>query len=409
MTHIEAKLRAEFVGMIAGELRDQKLLSAFREIPRGTFVPHYFAQTPELSGWVLVEPSNPQWAEDVYSNKFLITQLNGDDSLTDKARKGHVVNGLSTSSSSMPTLMALMLESLDIHDGNNILEIGTGTGYNTAILCHRVGADKVTSIDIDHGLVDNARERLAALGYLPHLAVLDGNAGCAEHAPFDRIIATVAVPTVPSSWIAQSEPGGVILLPLHLNNCGGLLARLIVHPGGIAQGHFLPDFGGFMPLRSLRGHDAADYAFRTIDDTQGDIRPTDMPPELVTQDKNAFEFFAALVVPGSGWNYLTFIPSNGDPIETWLAQQDGSWVCHTTKDGAHTVRQGGPARIWDHVETAYHQWHRIGQPTRERFGLTIHNGEHTVWLDDPDSTHRWTLTAHHGMFGTPPIDDFDHG
>jgi hypothetical protein len=48
-------------------------------------------------------------------------------------------------------------------------------------------------------------------------------------------------------------------------------------------------------------------------------------------------------VPGGGWNHLTFTPSNGDSTQTWLAQGDRSWVCHsTTPDGIHTVRQGGP-------------------------------------------------------------------
>ncbi len=393
MTDIES-LRATFIETLttSGELRDQRLLAAFRDIPRGPFVPHYFTQTPELSGWVLVEPPHPRWAEEVYSNKPLITQLNGDDTLTEMAREGHVVNGVSTSSSSMPSLMALMLEALDIHNGDNVLEIGTGTGYNAALLCHRVGADKVTSIDIDSGVVGRARERLATVGHLPYLATLDGTAGCADRAPFDRVIATVAVPSVPPEWIAQTRVGGVILLPLHRRNCGGLLARLTAHSNGIAYGHFLPDFGGFMPVRALHRQDAADHAFRTIEDDRGATRHTSLLPDLITQDSSPFQFFAALIVPGGGWNYLTFIPSNGGPVETWLAQEDGSWVCHTTTaGGAHTVRQGGPTRLWDHVETAYHQWHKIGQPTRDRFGLAIHDEQHTVWLDHLDSPHQWTL------------------
>lgn len=393
MTDIDS-LRAAFIETLitSGDLRDEKLLAAFHDIPREPFVPHYFTQTPELSGWVLVESPHPQWAEEVYSNKWLITQLNGNDALTEAARQGHVVNGVSTSSSSAPPLMALMLEALDIQDGNNVLEIGTGTGYNTALLCHRVGANNVTSVDIDPALVDDARERLAALGYLPYLASLDGTAGCTARAPFDRVIATVAVPDVPPAWITQTQVGGIILLPLHRRNCGGLLARLTVYSDGITQGHFLPDFGGFMPLRALDRHDAAEHAFRTIEDSQGDTRHTNLPSDLITQDSNPFQFFAALTIPGGGWNYLTFTPSNGGPVETWLAQEDGSWVCHaTTTDGTHTVRQGGPSRLWDHVETAYHQWHQIGQPTRDRFGLTIHNGQHAIWLDYPDSPHQWTL------------------
>ncbi|MGH4013895.1 MAG: ATP-grasp peptide maturase system methyltransferase [Pseudonocardiaceae bacterium] len=395
MTDIDS-LQAAFVDALkaSGAMRDQKLLAAFRDIPRGPFVPYYFTQTPDHSGWVLVEHPDPQWAEEVYSNKPLITQLNGDDTLTEAAREGQTVNGVSTSSSSAPSLMALMLEALDVHDGNKILEIGTGTGYNTALLCHRVGAGHVTSIDIDHRLVDNARERLAAFGYLPYLATLDGTAGCAARTPFDRVIATVGVPSVPPEWITQTRVGGVILLPLDRRNCGGLLARLTVHSGDVAQGHFLPDFGGFMPVRPLHRHDASDHAFRTTENGQGDTRHTSLPPDVITQEASPFEFFAALTIPGGGWNHLTFTPSNGNPTETWLAQEDGSWVCHTTANDTHTVRQGGPTQLWDHVEIAYHQWHQIGQPTRDRFGLTIHHGQHTIWLDHPDSPHQWTLLVY---------------
>jgi len=389
-------LRATFMAALSasGAVQDQKVLAAFRDIPRGTFVPYYFTQTPERSGWVLVESSNDQWAEEVYSNKPLITQLNGDDTLTQIAREGQTVNGVSTSSSSAPSLMALMLEALDVQDGNQILEIGTGTGYNTALLCHHVGPDQVTSIDIDPGLVSWARERLATFDYAPHLATLDGTAGCAARAEFDRVIATVAVPSVPQEWIAQTRAGGVILLPLDRNNCGGLLVRLTVRSDGIAQGRFLPDFGGFMPVRLLNRHDAADHAFRTIENGQGDARRTSLSADLITQESSPFEFFAALTVLGGGWNYLTFTPDNGGPVETWFGQNDGSWLCHTTAaDGTHTVGQGGPTRLWDRVETAYRQWQQIGQPTRDRFGLTVHDGQHFIWLDHPDGPHHWTLAT----------------
>ncbi|MGH3822867.1 MAG: ATP-grasp peptide maturase system methyltransferase [Pseudonocardiaceae bacterium] len=391
MTEIEP-LQAKFIDALTagGAVKDERWLVAFRDIHRGVFVPYYFTQTTDRSGWVLVESPSPQWAAGVYSHQPLITQLNGDDTLTETARQGQPVNGVSTSSSSAPALMALMLEALNVHDGHKILEIGTGTGYNTALLCHRAGPHQVSSIDIDPHIVSNARQRLAMLGYQPDLAIQDGRAGYPAQAPFDRIIATVAVQRPPQEWIAQTRIGGTILLPLDRRNCGGLLAKLTVAPGGIAHGHFLPDFGGFMPLRPLTHYDAAQHAFRTINDNQGETRRTSLPAEVITRDDSPFEFFAALTLSGGGWNHLSFTPSNGDPPETWLAQGDGSWVCHTTTpDGIHTVRQGGPTRLWDQVETAHQQWHQIGRPTRDRFGLTIDNGHGTLWLDHPDSPHQW--------------------
>ncbi|MBV8542411.1 MAG: ATP-grasp peptide maturase system methyltransferase [Pseudonocardiales bacterium] len=394
MTDIDS-LQARFVDTLAasGDVSDPEWLTAFREIPRGPFVPYYFTQIPELSSWVLVESSSPTWAEGVYSNHPLITQLNGDDTRTETARRGQPVTGVSTSSSTTPSLMASMLEALDVQPGDDILEIGTGTGYNTALLCHRAGCDHVTSIDIDPSLVSTARDRLTELGYQPHLAVQDGTKGYAAGAPFDRIIATVGIPGVPREWIAQTRVGGIIVLPLDRRDCGGLLARLTVQADGCAQGRLLPDFGGFMPLRHLDRHDAADRAFRAIDDG-GDQRPTTLPVDIVTDEADPFEFFTALTLPGGGWNHLTFTPNNGNPTETWIAQGDGSWACHTTgTDGVHTVRRGGPVPLWDRIETAHHHWRHIGRPTRDRFGLTVHHGRHTIWLDRPDSPHQWELPA----------------
>ncbi len=102
-------------------------------------------------------------------------------------------DGIAVSSSTKPDLMVRMLETLDVRDDARVLEIGTGTGYNAALLSHRLGEDRVYSVDVDAELVGPARERLADIGVHPHLATLDGEKGWPEHAPFDRIIATCSV------------------------------------------------------------------------------------------------------------------------------------------------------------------------------------------------------------------------
>jgi protein-L-isoaspartate O-methyltransferase len=102
--------------------------------------------------------------------------------------------------------MAHMLNSLNIHTGHTVLEIGTGTGYNAALLCHRLGDTQVTSIDIDPDLVADTRLRLATLGYHSTLLAGDGTHGAIDNAPYDRVIATCAVPAIPPAWINQLAP-----------------------------------------------------------------------------------------------------------------------------------------------------------------------------------------------------------
>jgi hypothetical protein len=80
----------------------------------------------------------------------------------------------------------------------------------------------------------------------------------------------------------------------------------------------------------------------------------------------------------------------GDGVTGWLDIRDGSWA---RLDAEHKqVTQGGPRRLWDEVEDLYDQWCGLGAPNRQRFGLTVErDGGHMLWLDDPDSEHRWNL------------------
>lgn len=142
-----------------------------------------------------------------------------------------------------------MLEALDVHDGDRVLEIGTGTGYNAALLCRRLGEAQVFSVDIKADLVASARTRLAGLGYHPTLVHADGALGLPNHAPYDRLIATCSVPTVPWAWIEQTRLGGVILADLKLAVGAGNLVRLVRTEEG-AEGRFDPTYAAFMAMRS---------------------------------------------------------------------------------------------------------------------------------------------------------------
>lgn len=390
MTMDLTALRAEFVDVVdPGRVVQPEWRAALRDVPRDLFVPYFFLPLSDRPGWRIVESPDPEWGNSVLSNRPLITQLNGNDDLADTLRRGEIVEGWSTSSSSQPSLMVLMLEALDVHEGQRVLEVGAGSGYNAALLCHRLESANVTTIDVDPGITDRARLGLRRLGYRPQVVTADGMVGCPEHAPFDRIMGTVAVRRLPQAWLRQARDGGRILFPLDTRNGGGIMPLLTVS-GDTAEGRFLPDFGGFMPVRQRKRQDAAIAAFRGVADDEGARRTTKLAHEIATDDRSPFEFFAALFT--GGYDIMSFTPSDGRPAETWIALTDGSWVCHTTDGaGVHSVRQGGVQRLWDQMEDLHQRWIGLGRPERQRFGLTVTSETYRVWLDHPDSSHQWNL------------------
>ncbi|CAM5426509.1 methyltransferase domain-containing protein [Streptomyces aurantiogriseus] len=206
---------------------------AFAAVPRHLFVPYYY-----VSGAGGYER---RWGEspDPRTRERWITGAYEDTPLATRLRDGELL-----SSSSQPSLMALMLVELRVEKGNRVLEIGAGTGYNAALLSYRLGDEQVTTVDLDPEITESARRHLAAAGYHPVVVTGDGARGVPERAPFDRIIATCQLASVPRAWLAQCRPGARILTPL----ATGLVA-LTVRDAEHAEGNFLHTPAYFVPLR----------------------------------------------------------------------------------------------------------------------------------------------------------------
>ncbi|WP_309049758.1 methyltransferase domain-containing protein, partial [Streptomyces sp.] len=209
--------------------------AAFAEVPRHLFVPYYYVAGP--TGYERLWSGDPdperrdRWLRGAYRDTALATRV----------RDGELV-----SSASQPSLMALMLEALDVRDGHDVLEIGAGTGYHAALLCHRLGDRHVTTVDLDEEIAESARAHLAAVGHRPAVLTADGARGCPDRAPFDRIVATCALPSLPYAWLPQCRPGALVLAPL---STGLLLLR--VRDAAHAEGRFLNTPAYFVGLRGV--------------------------------------------------------------------------------------------------------------------------------------------------------------
>lgn len=266
-----AEARAALVRIIVAEggLSDPAWRLAFAEVPRHLFVPYYF-----VNHWGTYERL---WCEDpdpVQRERWLRGAYY-DGPLATRVRDGELI-----SSSSQPSLMARMLQALEVRYGDSVLEIGAGTGYNAALLSHRLGDSKVTSIDMDEEITESARTHLAAAGYRPTVVTGDGARGCPQQAPYDRIIATCTLPFIPGDWLAQCRPGARILAPLST----GLIALRVADDGDgrRAEGRFLETSAYFVALRGSGAQPAR--------------KAGGLPPRLIEND--LFRFMLTLTAGG---------------------------------------------------------------------------------------------------------------
>jgi protein-L-isoaspartate(D-aspartate) O-methyltransferase len=185
----------EFLDQIrrGGVTLTPELAAAFAGVPREAFVPDGFRRND--GGWA--RPGDDDFLTLVYQDDALVTKVR---------------DRLPVSSTSQPSLMALMIEALDVRPGQRILEIGAGTGYNAALLAS-LGAT-VTSVDVQEDVARRAREALTN-AQIQGVRVEHGD-GYSGHpgGRFDRVIVTVGVAGISPLWLDQLEPDGLIVAPV---------------------------------------------------------------------------------------------------------------------------------------------------------------------------------------------------
>jgi len=125
---------------------------------------------------------------------------------------------------SQPYIVGYMLAALKLEPTHRVLEIGTGSGYQTALLAELVAS--VYSLDVVQELADGARHLLDSLGYRNVIVrVADGHAGWPEHAPYDRIVGAAAPEGIPPALVEQLTDGGIIALPVGVSNQDLVVSR----------------------------------------------------------------------------------------------------------------------------------------------------------------------------------------
>ncbi|MEU0358831.1 methyltransferase domain-containing protein [Streptomyces cyaneofuscatus] len=354
--------------------------AAFRDVPRQAFLPEKV--------WVgddLVECSRdaePEaWLRHAYADTAVVTQVNDGQAATEAGERW------ASCSASAPSIVFRMLDMLDVRPGHRVLEIGTGTGWNAGLLVHRLGSGLVTTIEVDPALAAQAAGCLERVGLDAEVVQGDGAGGHAASAPYDRVVATCSVRAVPPAWIAQTVPGGVVLVPWESPwFCWGLL-RLTVDGFGGASGFFSPH-SAFMLMRGQRV-DLRIYRDVVGDDHVPDESMTRLSPWAVAGDDWAAQFALGLQLPDV-WRAWQHEPGvEGVASRLWLATTEADSWAAVDWDGRSgdrfTVWEYGPRRLWGMVEAAYDWWRGAGCPGPERFGLSVApDGTHVPWLDTPD-------------------------
>ncbi|MET8680033.1 methyltransferase domain-containing protein [Streptomyces sp. NPDC004647] len=309
-----------------------------------------------------------RWAAEVYADP-------------DAAAVTQVTDGRPSSSLSCQAVVVDMLDSLLPEPGQRVLELGTGTGWNAALLARRAGPAQVTSVEVDPELAVQASARLDAVSAGVAVKVSDGASGWPEGAPYDRLISTYAVEYIPWAWVAQTRPGGRIVTPWGRL---GHVALTVAEDGGSATG-WVQGLAQFMPARGTE----PGQNFGQVRGTgpAGDERPFVRATEPLRDDWH-LRFALRVALPDV--QVTTAVDADG--LNVWLHDGAASWATISALgDGRSTAYQGGPRRLADELEQAWDIWLAAGKPEVYDFGMTIEPDRQYLWTRDPANGSRWPV------------------
>ncbi|MGW5927179.1 methyltransferase domain-containing protein [Streptomyces anulatus] len=305
----------------------------------------FLPEAIEVGDELISRTAKPQrWLEAAYSDVSSTTQVN------DGRHTGPDEYRLPTSSSSQPSVMLEALNLLDVQPADRVLELGAGTGLNAAWLAHRLGSDRVVSVEVDPALAEQAAKNNAAVGLSPRIVAADGGQGWPEDAPYQRVIATYAVDEIPYAWVEQA-PQGRIVSPWGGSFFPYSFAVLDVH-NDRAEGRFTgyPAFMRSRTQRPRRGY-LDDFLHHRQD---AEHTTTSLSPMTIAQDADAL-FYIGVALPDA-WHLPVTADDDSGEMTLWiLADDQRSWASadYTPDTHRYAVAQYGPRRLWDEAETAH--------------------------------------------------------
>ncbi|MEV5704441.1 ATP-grasp peptide maturase system methyltransferase [Actinoallomurus sp. NPDC052274] len=354
-----------------GVLFDPGWRAAVEKVPRHLFVPGFYLPTdrPDSDGLTVWEPvtaelDHHRWIRAAYSDTTLITQFDGDEPDWEQPAVRH--GGAPTSSSTLPSLVMRMWTDADLQDGHRVLEIGTGTGYSTALACERLGSDAITSIDTDGRLLDQAAAALHRCGYSPTLAVADGLYGYWPEAPVDRVVTACSFRYVPPALLAQTRPGGKILLTISGWLYGYARVLLTVTDEQTAQGPLLPGTVSFMAARTHAAPACGNPTHWAADLPERPRVARHRPERISDPTEQAFHlrFLAQCAVPHAQMTVM------GDVLHL-IDVVTGSAATLTPAGDGWQVREAGAVKLWERIETVLDAYDMAGRPAPQAFRLEV--------------------------------------
>lgn len=323
--------------------------------PRHLFVPRWWERTDD--GWALQAPHDEgRWYSSTYRDTSLVTRVGPHHA--DHAKADDHPAGRPTSSATLPTLVVNMMRHAYLEDGDQLLYVGTGTGYGTALAARRLHPEQVTSVDVDPYLAETARERLESIGLNPRVETADATGPLPVAAEStDRIVSTVSVRTIPKSWLTALCRGGRLVTTIAGTS---LLVTADKEDDGGATGRVLWDRAGFMSVRHGKDYppELAPSLLAIARDQEGEETTTGPYPVVQVTEAWDLDSMLSLTAPGIVHEYR----EHDGQRTAIMAHPDGSWA-RATAEGTDrpTVHQGGPRRLWDILDAIRHDWLATGE------------------------------------------------